>query len=263
MSEIIKEEHDGRIARFVIDNPTARNGLTPEAAARLGARIRAVGSDPSVRAIVIRGAGAHFCSGADLKAAAGVVQSSAAEKRAHVRERFHAAIEAIAEVPQPVLAVVRGACVGFGFDLAMACDLRLAATNAKFAQVFTRIGLVPDGGSSFSLPRLVGYARAMELALLAEDLHGARAEALGLVNRAVDEAELEALAADWTERLASGPPIAFRLAKQNLRLGAAGGTLAEALDREADAQVACLESGDAMRGVAAFFQKVKPAFEGN
>ena len=142
------------------------------------------------------------------------------------------------------------------------CSSDLAATNATFGQVFSRIGLVPDGGSSFVLPRLVGLGRALELFYLGEKFDGARAADIGLVNRAVAAEELDALAAEWSRRLASGPPIAYRLGKANLRAGAAGGDLAAALEREVDAQAVCLRSKDALIGVQAFFMKQDPKFEG-
>jgi len=259
----IRVERDGRVATLIIDNPTARNGLTNEVARVGGEALRELSGNTDVRVFVLRGAGEHFCSGADLRSGAEVIQADREGKRAYLREGMHVLIEAIHDAPQPVLAVIRGACVGFGFDLAMACDLRLSAADAKFGQVFTRIGLHPDGGSSFTLPRLVGLGRAMELMLLAETFDGTQAAEWGLVNRAVPEDELDTLAADWTERLASGPPIAYRHGKRNLLAGAAGGTLREALEREAETQIECLESQDAARGVGAFFQRTKPEFEGN
>lgn len=252
---------DARIAHVVIDNPTARNGLTAAACADMAQHIDNVSADPQIRALVVRGAGAHFCSGADLRSAGGALNDDDAV-RAYLRDGFHKAIKAIAACPKPTLAVIRGACVGFGFDMALATDLRICASDATFGQVFTKIGLVPDGGSSFSLTQLVGLGKAMELMLLAERFDGAEAARIGLVNRVVDGAELDQLAADWARRLASGPPIAFRLGKQNLRAGAASGDIVAALQREEDAQLQCLRSRDALVGVQAFFLKQEPKFEG-
>lgn len=253
---------DPRVGFVVIDNPSARNGLTSAMARELAEHVRALEEEPSVRVIVLTGAGEHFCSGADLRHGGDILRSGADGIRAHLREGFHVAIKAVAECSKPTLAVIRGACVGFGFDLALAADLRIAANDAMLGQVFSRLGLVPDGGSSFNLPQLVGLARAMELFLLADRMSGEEAAKAGLVNRAVAKTGLDALAADWAERLASGPPIAYRLGRQNLRAGAAGGTLADALEREQEAQVACLQSKDAWAGVQAFFLKKKPEFQG-
>jgi 2-(1,2-epoxy-1,2-dihydrophenyl)acetyl-CoA isomerase len=253
---------DDRIAVVVIDNPTARNGLTSASAAELGRLIREADEDPGVRAIVLTGAGDHFCSGADLRHGASIMKDGEAGIRRHLSEGFHVAVRALAGASKPTLAVIRGACVGFGFDLALAADLRICATDAMFAQVFSKIGLVPDGGSSFHLSRLVGLGKAMEIFLLGDRLSGEEAAAAGLVNRAVPKNGLDALAADWAGRLASGPPIAFRLGKQNIRAGAADSTLHAALAREEDAQVTCLQSRDAWTAVQAFFLKQKPEFKG-
>lgn len=253
---------DPRQLHVIIDNPGARNGLTRQTAAELGHAIRAGAEDPSVRVIILRGEGAHFCAGADLRSAAGLLKDGEEGLRRVLSEGYHVALSALFECPKPTLAVIRGAAVGFGFDLALAADLRIAAEDATFGQVFARLGLVPDGGSSFTLPRLVGLGKAMELMLLAERFDGREAERMGLVNRAVPEAELDPLAAEWARRLADGPPIAYRLGKANLRAGAGGGTMAEALHREAEAQVVCLQTRDALIGTQAFFLKQPPKFEG-
>jgi len=252
---------DPRQAHLVIDNPSARNGLTAQSSADMAAQLDKVSADPAIRAVVVRGAGQHFCSGADLRSA-GAALGDDDKVRAYLRDGFHKLVKVLWDCPKPTLAVIRGACVGFGFDLALAADLRIAARDATFGQVFTRIGLVPDGGSSFALTRLVGLGKAMELMLLAERFDGEEAHRIGLLNRVVDPDALDALAADWARRLASGPPIAFRLGKQNLRAGAGAGTIHDGLQREADAQLQCLRSRDAMVGVQAFFLKQEPKFEG-
>ena len=246
----------------IIDNPSARNALTHATAAELGKAVRHGADDPDVRCIVIRGAGDHFCSGADLRSIGPVLASGPEGFRRGLTEGYHAALHALFECPKPTLAVIRGAAVGFGFDLALAADLRICANESNFGQVFTKIGLVPDGGSSFTLPRLVGLGKAMEMMLLAERFDGHEAERLGLVNRAVPDADLEALASDWARRLAAGPPIAFRLGKANLRAGAGGGTMTDALQREAEAQIVCAFTKDAAMGAKAFFMKQPPVFEG-
>lgn len=250
------------VSRLVLDNPGARNGLTADSAEALANLIRAADADPAVRAIVLTGAGDHFCSGLDLRDGAKVVKDGPDAIRGRLDRGFHATIRALVECRKPTLAVVRGACVGFGFDLALACDLKLAANEAMMSQSFANIGLVPDGGSSFILPRLVGLGKALELFLLAERLSGEEAARAGLVNRAVPGSGLDALADDWAGRLAAGPPIAYALGKANLIAGAAGGTLDDALGREKEAQVRCITSKDAFTAVQAFFLKKKPVFEG-
>jgi 2-(1,2-epoxy-1,2-dihydrophenyl)acetyl-CoA isomerase len=253
---------DPRQLHVIIDNPSARNGLNRHITADIARIVGAAGEDDAVRCVVIRGAGDHFCSGADLRSGAGVLKEGDDGFRRILSDGYHAAIRAIFECPKPTLAVIRGAAVGFGFDLALAADLRICAHESRFGQVFTKLGLVPDGGSSFTLPRLVGLGKAMELMLLADRFDGHEAARIGLVNTAVPDAELDEAAAALARRLADGPPLAYRLAKANLRAGAGGGTMAEALHREQEAQVLCIKSKDALIGGQAFFLKQQPKFEG-
>jgi len=253
---------DPRQWHVIIDNPQARNGISHAHAGELAAAVQKGVDDPDIRCIVLRGAGEHFCAGADLRSIGAVLASGPEGLRRGLSEGYHAALRAVFECPKPTLAVIRGAAVGFGFDLALACDLRVAAHESNFGQVFTKIGLVPDGGSSFTLPRLVGLGKAMELMLLAERFDGHEALRLGIVNRAVPVDELVALADDWARRLASGPPVAFRLGKANLRAGAGGGTMADALHRESEAQLVCAFTKDAALATQAFFLKQTPKFEG-
>jgi len=264
MEQLARLETNGRVARVIIDNPKSRNGLTADSCQALAEMIKAADADPEVRCIVLVGEGQHFCSGADLKKGFKQVAGAGPDvMRERIRDGFHSVVRALQATDTPTLAVIRGACVGFGFDLMLHCDLRICAHQSKFGQVFKRIGLVPDGGSSYMLSRIVGLGRAMELMLLAETFDGPRALELGLVNRAVPEPELDALAEDWANRLSEGPPMAYRHARRNLRLGAQPGTLEDALHREVEAQLECLQSRDMMRGVQAFFLKKTPKFEGN
>ncbi len=249
----------GAIRRIALNRPQSRNGLVPATCVALAEAIETAREDSNVRAIVLTGEGKAFCSGADLMAAAGELG-----KRPHaevIRETFHRLIRAVTESPKPVVAAIRGPAVGFGFDLALACDLRVIGEDAKLGAVFTRIALVPDGGSSFTLSRLVGLGRAKELVLLAETFDGKRAGELGLATRVVADDQVETEAMALAQRLADGPPLALGLAKRNLERGTAG-TLSAALDHEIEAQVQCLASADMMEGVSAFFQKRKPAFRG-
>jgi enoyl-CoA hydratase/carnithine racemase len=252
-------ERNGGILTIRINRPASRNGLRPLNCEQIAGEVEQVQDDPEVRCIVLTGSGTSFCSGADLIAATQDIQG-----RSHgelIRVTFHRLIRALTGARQPVLASIRGAAVGFGFDLALACDLRIASRNSKFGAVFSRIGLVPDGGSSFTLSRLTGLGRAVELVMLAETFDGARAAEIGVVNKVVDDDRLEAETAAWAEKLAMGPPLAYALAKANIYKGAAC-TLDHALDNEREAQIQCLASADAMEGVGAFLQKRKPVFTG-
>ena len=253
-------QQSGAVLTITLDRPASRNGLVPDTAVQLAERFETASTDTSIRVIVLTGAGRSFCSGADLMAAAQQLGKGSLD--ALIRDTFHRLIRAIIASPQPVVASIRGPAVGYGFDLALACDLRVVSRDSKLGAVFARRGLVPDGGSSFTLSRLVGLARAMELVLLADTFDGQRAYDLGLANRLVDDDALETETAALVARLAEGAPLVFKRAKQNLHLGLSG-SLDEALEREVTAQVQCIWSRDAMEGVTAFFQKRKPEFTGS
>ena len=262
MEGSVHYEVNGNVAHIVIDNPGARNGLTIAMCGVIASSLRTADEEGDVRAVIIEGQGEHFCSGADLRAFSSLLGASDEALRTYFSDGFHAIIRAIDACSKPILAVIRGACVGFGFDMAIACDLRLASESANFGQVFGRIGLVPDGGSSYNLPKVVGLARAKELMLLTESFDGVRAAEFGVVNRAMPEANLGSLVSEWAMKLGEGAPIAMRLGLANLDQGTSG-TLADALVREQEAQMVCLRSKDMMRGVEAFFQKSKPEFSGD
>ena len=258
MDVIIQQE--GAVRTLLLNRPASRNGLTPNVCERLAAAIEEAGTDATVRCIVLTGKGTSFCSGADLTGAL-----SELGERSHddiIRDCFHRLIRAVIHAPKPVLASIRGGAVGFGFDLALACDLRVASRVSKMGAVFGRIGLIPDGGSSFTLSRLVGLGRAMELVLLAETFDGERAYELGIVNRIVNDDELESTTHALAHRLASGPPLAHKHAKANFHAGLTA-SLDETLEREVAGQVECLASADAMEGVQAFLGKRKPQFKGH
>ena len=262
MDGSVHYEINGNVAHVVVDNATARNALTLEMCGVIASSFSLANDDPEVRAVILEGQGEHFCSGADLRAFSSLMGASDEDLRGYFSDGFHAIIRAIDRCTKPVVAVIRGACVGFGFDMALACDLRLASESAQFGQVFGRIGLVPDGGSSYHLPKLIGLARAKELMLLTESFDGVRAEAYGIVNRCMPEANLDSLVSEWATKLGEGAPIAMKLGLANLDAGFHG-SLEDALIREQEAQLVCLRSNDMMRGVQAFFQKKKPEFAGD
>jgi 2-(1,2-epoxy-1,2-dihydrophenyl)acetyl-CoA isomerase len=172
-----------------------------------------------------------------------------------------AVYKVLREAPQPVLCALNGAAAGGGANLALACDLRLAADTASLGQVFTRIGLHPDWGGTYFLPRLVGPARALELFLSAEMVGAERLLALGLVNAVVPAERLAAETLTWARRIAAGPPQAVRRIKQNVYASAAA-TLDAMLDAELEAQLACFATDDFREGLAAFLAKREPHFTG-
>lgn len=258
--EVLLTERDGAVAVITLNRPETKNALSPELTKALGAALAAAAEDTSARAVVLTGAGGAFCSGADLKAAMTEVGQGAGGIE-QALETYHRMIRAIVAAPKPVIAAVDGPAVGFGCDLALACDLRVVSSNAYFQEKFVKIGLMPDGGGTFWLPRLVGLARAMELMLLGEPVRAERALEIGLVNRVVPAGQLREEAMRLATTLAKGPPLAFAEMKRAVRLGL-GGTIDTALAAEKEGQLRCLTSADCMEGVMAWMQKREPTFQG-
>jgi enoyl-CoA hydratase/carnithine racemase len=248
----------GAVRTVVLHRPESKNGLTVDITRELAAAVRA---PDSIRVIVLAGGGGAFCSGLDLKDAMRRGVQSGPELERGMRDGFHGLIRALADNPRPTIAAVDGPAVGFGCDLALACDLRIASERAQLGEVFVRRGLMPDGGGTFFLPRLVGLARALELMLTGELVGADEALRVGLVNRVVPSSELTASVEAFAARLAEGPPLAFAHIKRAVYAGL-GGTLSEALDREATGQLALLATRDFGEGVMAFLQKRAPKFQG-
>jgi enoyl-CoA hydratase/carnithine racemase len=175
-------------------------------------------------------------------------------------DAYHGLIQAVVRCEKPTIAMMDGAAVGFGADLALACDLRVASDRAYVQEKFVRIGLMPDGGGTFWLPRLVGTARAMQMILLAERVDATQLLGLGVVARVVDPGELRETTLSVARTLEAGPPLAFAAIKRSLY--ASWGSIEDALRRERTEQLKLLRSADAMEGVAAFQEKREPRFEG-
>ncbi len=245
------------MATLIMNRPKTRNALDPELLQALAAGLQAAASDDSVRAVVLTGAGDAFCSGADLKGALGDLEAGAG--LGPRIEQFHELIRAIVSAPKPFIAAVRGPAVGFGADLALACDLRVLAEDAYIQEKFVAIGLMPDGGGSFWLPRLVGLGRALEFLMLGTRIDAAQALSLGLANRVVADERAEAQAIAQT--LAAGPPLALAAIKAAVRESAAS-SVDQALAREKQGQTALLHSQDFREGVAAWSTKRAPKFHG-
>jgi 2-(1,2-epoxy-1,2-dihydrophenyl)acetyl-CoA isomerase len=256
---VLLDERRGPVALLRLNRPESLNALDGALVGALGAALERASADPAVRVIVLAGEGGAFCSGADLKEALHELDQGAA--LGDRLEGFQRNVRLIVEAPQPVLAAVDGAAVGFGADLALACDLRLLSERGYFEEKFVAIGLMPDGGGTFHLPRLIGLGRALEALLLGERIDARRALELGLTSRVVPSAELLDQTLALAERLAAGPPLALTAIKRAAR-ASVDGSLTEALAREAAGQSALLRSADLREGVAAFAAKRKPRFEG-
>lgn len=256
---VLLEERHGAVALLRLNRPQTLNALDRELVSALGEALERTTADTGVRAVVLTGEGGAFCSGADLKEALRDLDGGVplAERLA----AFQRSVRVIAGAKQPIIAAVDGAAVGFGADLALACDLRLLSERAYFEEKFVGIGLMPDGGGTFHLPRLIGLGRALELLLLGERLTAARSVELGLALRVVSPNELVEQALALAARLAEGPPLALAKIKRATRASLIG-TLDEALEREAAGQAELLASADLREGILAFKEKRKPRFGG-
>lgn len=253
----IHVEDRGPVRLLTLASPGRRNAVPAEAWSRLAAAFDAF-EEGAARSLVITGAGGDFCSGADLSAERPA--GSAADRYAQMGE-VAAAASALRRLSKPTVAAVDGVAVGAGMNLALGCDVVLATPSARFSEIFVRRGLTIDFGGTWLLPRLVGLARAKELALTGAIISGAEAADLGLVSRTVEAGGLldEALAV--ARDLAAGAPLAQRFIKIGLERSF-GMTFDEALAYEGQAQAVCLMSEDVVEGVAAFLQKRAPEFRG-
>lgn len=256
MSEVHVELKDG-VRWIELRRPESRNGLTVETNLAMIAAL----AEPGARVAVIAGSGGHFCSGLDLKYAMKMGPALAQDAEGNMRGAFHGLIRAIRNFEGPVIAAVDGPAVGFGCDMALACDLRLVSERGRFGEVFVKRGLMPDGGGTYSLPRLVGIGRALELLFTGDPVEAEEAVRIGLANRLLATDGFEAAVRGAAARLAEGPPIPYRHIKRAVYQGLEG-DLDAALDREATGQLECLKSADFLEGAAAFLQKRPPTFRG-
>ena len=259
MTDGLRVEVDGRVATLTLDRPSALNALTVPVKVALRETLEALARDRAVRAVILTGAGRAFCAGQDL---AERDELDAAPLEVEVRERYNPIIRAIRSMGQPVIAAVNGVAAGAGASIAFACDIRIAAEEARFALAFGRIGLVPDSGATWFLPRLVGPAKAAELALIGDPVDAGEALRLGLVSRVVPSDRLLTEAHGLAERLADGAPLALALTKEALQR-AATIDLDEALEGEAKLQGIAGASSDHAEGLAAFREKRPPRFTGS
>ncbi|HEY8545184.1 MAG TPA: enoyl-CoA hydratase-related protein [Acidimicrobiales bacterium] len=216
--EVLYEVRD-HVATVTLNRPERRNAITASMLGRLTAALLRADRDPDVRVVLLTGAGRGFCAGLDLKDAttgSGIGSRGQRIDRPTTRDLPTVVLH---QMDTPVIGVLNGAAAGYGFDLALGCDLRLLAASATLLPAFTRIGVVPESGGTWYLPRLVGWARAAEIAYLAEDIPAAEAERLGLVNRVVPDDELTAEAARWAARIAANAPLAVSATKRLFRHG--------------------------------------------
>ncbi|HEY7828178.1 MAG TPA: enoyl-CoA hydratase-related protein [Candidatus Limnocylindrales bacterium] len=247
------------VGTITLDRPGALNSLEATLKAELPAAFREAARDPAVRVVVLTGAGRAFCAGQDLKER---LAPDPTPLDVEVRTRFNPIVQAIRSLDKPVIASINGVAAGAGASLAFACDLRIAAENASFVLAFGRIGLIPDSGATWLLPRLVGLGRATELILLPDPISAPEALRIGLVHRVVPGPSLAAETARLAAGLVASAPGALALAKQALRR-AQESTFEGALDYEASLQGIAGRTADHAEGLAAFVEKREPRFSGS
>jgi 2-(1,2-epoxy-1,2-dihydrophenyl)acetyl-CoA isomerase len=250
------------VAEITLNRPDRLNAWTDQLGSELRQAIMEDAADPSVRAVLITGAGRGFSSGADVKE---MLEQGARGERPDVgtmlRERYHPIIKGIRELPKPVIAAVNGPAVGIGCSLALACDLIWAGESAIFGLAFVNIGLVPDGGSTFLVPVAVGKARALEMALLGDPVSAEDALDWGLINRVVPDGDLMDDARALARRVAKGPTRSYAQSKRALN-NSLMKIMDEQLDLEAQIQGEMTQSADFIEGISAFVEKREPNFTG-
>lgn len=256
--KFLRYAYESGIATITLNRPEVYNALNDEITYELQDAFKIIGKDENVRVIVLTGEGKAFCSGQDLK------ESSSGEKRSFLdslHRRYNPIIRAMRNLPKPVICRLNGVAAGAGCSIALACDIIIASEDASLIEVFINIGLIPDSGSSFFLPRLVGTAKAFELCTQGTKVKAQDAEKMGLISKAVPAGQLDEHVKEIAARYAKAPTKAIGLIKKMLNKSAAS-TLDEMLDYEAYCQEIAGSSSDYKEGVTAFLQKRNPEFTG-
>jgi 2-(1,2-epoxy-1,2-dihydrophenyl)acetyl-CoA isomerase len=252
---------EGGVATIILNRPRALNALSAAMIEEILDAVKKTAEDQEVKAFILTGTGRAFCFGADISEFSQAQKDPAANSLLSLLKQAQEIIRTIVNMPKPTIAALNGFATGLGLDLALACDLRIAAERVKISEAFVSMGLVPDGGSTFFLPRLVGLAKAAEMIYTGEPLNASEAERIGLFNRVVPGQELEKSAQELANKLATGPSLALRLAKKALWKNLQG-DLNAALKLEAESQGICLQSEDHREAVTAFLAKRDPVFQG-
>lgn len=257
--KFLKVRKDKGIATISLDRPDVYNALNDEITYELQDVLKSVMKDDEVRVVVLTGEGKAFCAGQDLKAASGDQKRSFLES---LHKRYNPIIRAIRTMPKPVVCRLNGVAAGAGCSLALACDIIIASEEATMIEIFINIGLVPDSGSSYFLPRLVGMAKAFELCARGTRVRALEAVEMGLINKAVPADQLDAAVVEYTSYFAQAPTKAIGLIKKMLNKSASA-SLEEMLEYEAYCQEIAGNTNDYREGVNAFLEKRKADFKGN
>lgn len=255
-ADVVRTALENGVLWIRLNRPDSMNAVNAELRRALAAAVRDAERNPEVRAVVVTGTGRAFCSGADVREFAsreGAVEQIAGE--------YHRILNGLRTMPKPTIAAMNGVAAGIGASIAMACDLRFATPEASLVEAFVKIGLTPDGGATWFLPRFIGTAKALEVMYTGDPLKAEDAERLGLYNRVLPGAELEGAVRELAERLAAGPTMALAAAKRSVIFGA-DVPFEEAVDFEFLLQGVQMQGEDFKEGVAAFLEKRKPRFKG-
>jgi 2-(1,2-epoxy-1,2-dihydrophenyl)acetyl-CoA isomerase len=261
MTTTILSETTNNVCTITLNRPEKLNSFSGTMREDLIEALTTAGGDSNVRVIVITGAGRAFCSGGDVEYMSGLQKRGATDDFMKLLNAGKTIVTTIRAIEQPVIASVNGVAAGAGCNLALACDYRLASDTAKFAQSFVKIGLHPDWGGTYFLPRLIGPSRSLEMMMTGRLVGSTEAERIGLVDRVVAAEQLVDETRALAESLAAAPPLALRAMKRAL-YASEKNTLAEQVDLESQHQLAAFRSSDAAEGMAAFFEKRAPRFSG-
>ena len=255
-------ENDGAVRTLRLNRPESLNALDDDLLKALGRAVADADKDKTVRCVVMTGAGRGFCSGQDLAAVAARYKTNEPiELGAHLRERYNPIIARLRTMEKPVVAAVNGVAAGAGCSLALACDIRIAAESANFIEAFINVGLVPDSGSTFMLPRLIGASRAMEMAFTGRKVTAPEALQIGLCNQVVPDDQLAAATKKLADKLAGLPTRAIGLTKRAINVSWRADVETQ-LDYEAMLQTVAGQTHDHREGVMAFLEKRPPQFAG-
>jgi 2-(1,2-epoxy-1,2-dihydrophenyl)acetyl-CoA isomerase len=264
MTDHLLIEKNGGIATLTMNRPEARNALSIEMRTTLYEAMIDIETDDDIRCVVIKGAGEHFMAGGDVKSFRDFVGKEPDERRKIFEKRIHTltpTMIAMRRMKKPIIASVRGAAAGFGLSLAMACDMVIASDSSFYTLAYINIGATPDGSGSYSLPRIVGLKKAMEIAMLGDRFGADEAKQLGLINFVTPDADLDAETDKLAARLASGPTVAIGRTKELMHASMVN-DLEKQLSMEAEGFSNCAATEDWAEAITAFSEKRKPVFKG-
>lgn len=261
----VRVETEGNVRKIILDRPDSMNAITPRMLTELNDQIKAADDDPEIRVIIMTGEGKAFCAGLDLKQAAageGIGGALAGTNGASHYSTREICTVTLQRIDTPVIAAINGAAAGYGLDLALGCDMRLMADTARLMPGFAKMGVVPESGGTWYLPRLLGWARACEISMLGDDLDAARSAELGLVNKVVAADELDSTVMEWANKIAANAPLAIKEMKRLFRHG-----LTQDFESHSHhvlmSVLNLFKSNDFNEGVSSFIERRPPSFKGN